>query len=191
MEISNKIQVLRKKAGISQEELAEKVGVARQTISKWELGETSPDLKQSKKMCAIFNISLDELFKNKQVDTFEIKVSNIDNLYRKPLKIKSLIRILFIIIIIFTIGLVITFSVKKYLLSRRIQREQSINCILHNEKYSYKFRFYEDSGYVIEAGGDAYLAHITDLEEYKDANQALAKIDAYVKNNGGSCIISD
>ena len=43
MKIGKKIMDLRKKNGLSQEELAEKVGVARQTISKWELGETSPD----------------------------------------------------------------------------------------------------------------------------------------------------
>lgn len=45
MEIGNKILILRKQNNLSQEELAEKVGVSRQTISKWELGETSPDLK--------------------------------------------------------------------------------------------------------------------------------------------------
>ena len=45
MEIGNKIQELRKKNGLSQEQLAEKIGVARQTISKWELGETYPDLE--------------------------------------------------------------------------------------------------------------------------------------------------
>lgn len=39
MEIGNKIMELRKRNNFSQEELAEKVGVARQTISKWELGE--------------------------------------------------------------------------------------------------------------------------------------------------------
>ncbi|MBP3596507.1 MAG: helix-turn-helix transcriptional regulator [Clostridia bacterium] len=61
MEIGNKILELRKKNNLSQEKLAEQVGVARQTISKWELGETSPDLKQSKKLSEIFNISLDEL----------------------------------------------------------------------------------------------------------------------------------
>ena len=55
---------LRKKKGLSQEELAEKVGVARQTISKWELGETSPDLKQAKELSKIFNVSLDELTNN-------------------------------------------------------------------------------------------------------------------------------
>lgn len=50
MEIGNKIMELKKKNNLSQEDLAEKVGVARQTISKWELGETSPDLKQSKEL---------------------------------------------------------------------------------------------------------------------------------------------
>ena len=50
MEIGKKIMELRKKNGFSQEELAEKVGVARQTISKWELSETSPDLKQAKEL---------------------------------------------------------------------------------------------------------------------------------------------
>lgn len=50
METGNKISELRKKNNLSQEELAEKIGVARQTISKWELGETSPDIKQSKEL---------------------------------------------------------------------------------------------------------------------------------------------
>ena len=54
MEIGNKILELRKKNNLSQEKLAEQVGVARQTISKWELGETSPNLKQSKKLSEIF-----------------------------------------------------------------------------------------------------------------------------------------
>ena len=47
MEIGNKISELRKKNNLSQEALAEKIGVTRQTISKWELGETSPDIKQA------------------------------------------------------------------------------------------------------------------------------------------------
>ena len=44
MNLGNKIMTLRKKNNMSQEELAEKVGVTRQTISKWELEETSPDI---------------------------------------------------------------------------------------------------------------------------------------------------
>jgi transcriptional regulator with XRE-family HTH domain len=56
MNLGNKIIELRKKNNLSQEELAEKVGVTRQTISKWELEETSPDIKQAKNLSKIFNI---------------------------------------------------------------------------------------------------------------------------------------
>lgn len=65
MNLGNQIHELRKKQNLSQEQLAEKVGVARQTISKWELGETAPDIKQANTLTEIFNISLDELVGNK------------------------------------------------------------------------------------------------------------------------------
>lgn len=59
--ISETIVLLRKKAGYSQEKLAEKVGVSRQTLSKWELGESLPDIVASSRLAEIFDISLDEL----------------------------------------------------------------------------------------------------------------------------------
>ena len=43
MQLGNNIQTLRKKKGLSQEKLAEKINVTRQTISNWELGETAPN----------------------------------------------------------------------------------------------------------------------------------------------------
>ena len=49
------------KCGLSQEAVAEKLGVSRQTVSKWETDETLPDIRQSKKMAVLYNISLDEL----------------------------------------------------------------------------------------------------------------------------------
>ena len=59
--ISETILLLRKKLGYSQETLAEKVGVSRQTLSKWELGESLPDIISSSRLAEIFDISLDEL----------------------------------------------------------------------------------------------------------------------------------
>ena len=44
MELSEKIQMLRKKEGLSQEGFAEKMGVSRQAVSKWELGVSKPDV---------------------------------------------------------------------------------------------------------------------------------------------------
>lgn len=64
MEIGKKITNLRKNNKLSQEDLAEKLGVTRQTISKWELGQTYPSINQAKELSKIFNISLDELVNN-------------------------------------------------------------------------------------------------------------------------------
>ena len=51
----------RKKSELSQEEVAAKLGVSRQTVSKWELGETLPDIQQAKKLSTLYHITLDEL----------------------------------------------------------------------------------------------------------------------------------
>ena len=52
---------LRKYKKLTQEELAEKVGVTRQAIAKWEAGETVPDLERSRILAEIFEVSLDDL----------------------------------------------------------------------------------------------------------------------------------
>ncbi len=61
MSLGSNLAKARKKAGMSQEEVAEKLGVSRQTISKWELDEMIPDIYQSKKMAKWYHLSLDEL----------------------------------------------------------------------------------------------------------------------------------
>ena len=98
MDFGNKIMKLRKQLGLSQEELAEKLGVARQTISKWELGETAPDLKQSKELSKIFNVSLDELTDNDIKEVLVEKVSNTEKTSKKTL---SILKILATAIIVF------------------------------------------------------------------------------------------
>ncbi len=52
---------LRKMRGLSQEELAEKIGVTRQTLSKYETGESLPDIEKCKAIADVFEISIDEL----------------------------------------------------------------------------------------------------------------------------------
>ena len=63
MEIGNKINQLRKLSGMTQEQLAEKLNVSRQTISKWESDRTSPDLESIVNISRIFHVSLDDLLK--------------------------------------------------------------------------------------------------------------------------------
>lgn len=52
---------LRKYKQLTQEDLAEKIGVTRQAIAKWEAGETVPDLERSRKLAEVFEVSLDDL----------------------------------------------------------------------------------------------------------------------------------
>ena len=190
MEIGKKIMDLRKKNGLSQEELAEKVGVARQTISKWELGETSPDLKQAKELSKIFNASLDELVNNDIKDILVEKTSNTEKLAGLILKLIKFIVVFIIIAPILLIALRIIFKNIHEKNSGRLMNTK-INCTLHDETYGYEFNFYETTGSIKEAGGDGYLANITDIGKYEDAYQALDIIDAYVKNNGGTCTRSE
>ena len=190
MEIGKKIMELRKKNGLSQEELAEKIGVARQTISKWELGETYPDLKQSKELSKLFNISLDELVENDIKEVLVEKTSNTEKLAGLILKLMKFILIFIIVIPVLYIVLGIIYKAVDKNNSGRLMTE-SIQCTLHDETYGYEFVFYETTGQIKEAGGDGYLSNITNVEKYDNAYQALDVIDAYVKNNGGNCTRSE
>ena len=61
MNLGNNLFEARKKSGLSQDKVAEKLGVTRQTISKWETNETTPDIYKAKKLAKLYNLSLDEL----------------------------------------------------------------------------------------------------------------------------------
>ena len=61
IEIANRLVELRKKAGLSQEELADKIGLSRQAVSKWERAEASPDTDNLICLAKIYGVSLDDL----------------------------------------------------------------------------------------------------------------------------------
>ena len=59
MKFSEKIIWCRKKSGLSQEMLAKKVGVSRQAVSKWETGESEPEISKLKVLAEIFGVTVD------------------------------------------------------------------------------------------------------------------------------------
>lgn len=63
IEIANRLVNLRKEKGLSQEQLAEKIGVSRQAVSKWERSEASPDTDNIILLARLYNISLDDLLR--------------------------------------------------------------------------------------------------------------------------------
>lgn len=64
MPLPENIMQLRKAAGLSQEQLAEQIGVSRQSISKWETGQSAPELEKLVAMSQVFGISTDVLLGN-------------------------------------------------------------------------------------------------------------------------------
>lgn len=59
--LQENIYTLRRKAGLSQEQLAERLEVTRQTVSKWETGRSVPDLEKLEAMARVFGVTLNEL----------------------------------------------------------------------------------------------------------------------------------
>lgn len=104
---SEKLYELRKEKGFSQEELAEKLNVARQTISKWETGMTVPDTNNLIELSKIFGISIDDFVGKKDEEVIE------DN---KKINKKQLIKIILIIAMIITIILFICVIVYRMVL---------------------------------------------------------------------------
>ena len=63
MDFPQKLMELRRSHGLSQEQLGEKIGVTRQTISKWELGQTTPEMEKLAALSDLFGVSADELIR--------------------------------------------------------------------------------------------------------------------------------
>ena len=113
MDLGKKIQELRKKENLSQEQLSEKMNVTRQTISKWELNETTPDIKQAKELSKLFKISLDELTGNDMTTLVMQKVSNTEKLAGLVLKVSKWLGVCFLItLVIYIISFIIFMFIK-------------------------------------------------------------------------------
>jgi transcriptional regulator with XRE-family HTH domain len=117
MAFNNKLYSLRKQKGLSQDELGGKLNVSRQTISKWELGETTPELEKLIALGDFFEISLDELVmdvKEKESIKTEPLVMNrferiVDSIDQEKVKMytKKIFKVALItIVIIFVIDLI-------------------------------------------------------------------------------------
>ena len=138
MEIGNKINQLRKLSGMTQEQLAEKLNVSRQTISKWESDSTSPDLESIVKISRIFHVSLDDLLKegeagaanktDEQITSEDLMKINLHNRKMTLLLISGLIFIMVSILnFAYVIALQSTTLSTQYMLYRYIVTGQYEN----------------------------------------------------------------
>lgn len=188
MSIAKNIYNLRKKTNLSQESLAEKIGVTRQTISNWESGISTPDLKQSKELSKIFNVTIDELADNEIKDVLIKKTSNIEKLAGitiKFIQIMSFLLIVAIAAIIFFANYFKTSPKESYLIEY---------CKIDNQEKYYKIEFDKD-GKIIDLKTDIdYLnKNISDITingKFKDELTIINYIQKYIKEQNGICGIT-
>ena len=111
--LGENILKLRKKNGLSQEQLGEKINVTRQTISNWELGETAPNPEQLKLLSQSLNISIDELLDNDINSRMKEKIINIEKTTNIGIKVMKFIGIAFAIMLIIDIISFVIFMLVK------------------------------------------------------------------------------
>lgn len=84
MTIGQRLLQLRKAKHLSQEEIAEKLNVTRQTISKWETDQTTPDFDKIVPLCELYEISADELLTgSKKEESTNLDINNNDEIVKK------------------------------------------------------------------------------------------------------------
>ena len=80
MKFGDKLIALRKKKGLSQEELAEKLSVSRQSVSKWESNNTYPETDKIVQICNIFECTMDDLINDNITDIESIERKSKNNI---------------------------------------------------------------------------------------------------------------
>lgn len=101
MSLGERLYELRKKKGLSQEEVAEKLNVTRQSVSKWETDESKPDFDKIVPICELYEISTNELLSGtkEEKEEQEVQVINKDNKKKRALIITSAIFLYFLALI--------------------------------------------------------------------------------------------
>ena len=187
--LGEKIISERKKCKLSQEDLAEKLGITRQTISNWELNETSPDLKQASQLCDIFNISLDELTgKENAILTRLDKTENNSKLIIKLVKTVGITlgTLIFILLCIVSIYIYST----NYYTAEPTATGEGRFCYYNGKISDYTVMKNNSDGSLSYDVGDINIMNDLDLYNIKtgEPKEVLEKIVKYIKDNGGTCL---
>lgn len=183
--LGDNILKMRKMLGLSQEELSEKIGVTRQTISNWELNETQPNPNQLKLLSKVLNISIDELVDNDIKTIVEEKVSNTE---KQTQIIKKIVIGIGILIILFGIVGVASNIYNGYQNRHHIVKSIELDCSLNGENY---IIYMKDNNYFKCVNCPDDLAK--ELEEKyfdsRDLDTSAKNIEFYFKEHNGSCEI--
>ena len=138
MNFSDNLIKLRKGKGWSQEELADKLGLSRQAISKWEVGTSKPDIDNLIKISKLFEISIDELVNNEIIKTEAISIYVNKN--NKRDRVLKWLRLLMIVLVI----IYVVYVIYKFVMLFRITQAELQYKDLNN--YHYVITKYDENG---------------------------------------------
>ena len=85
MTLEEQIKHYRKQAGLSQEKMAEKIGVSRQAITKWENGQVIPEVEKIVELSKVFDVTVDYLLKPSEIDELSVKTEILEQQQKQML----------------------------------------------------------------------------------------------------------
>ena len=188
MDLGNKILKLRKEKGYSQEDLAEKLDVTRQTISNWELGSTQPNPEQLKGLSKILNVSIDEMLDNDIKGVIVEKVSNTEKLAGIIIKILKVFGILIILYVVLMFVALIAFMTFRKESTDSVDNNAisaTLNCSIKDQDYTITIG---DGEYFNcpECSSDMQI-YLKDITDWANIDHSVENIENYFSENGGTC----
>lgn len=202
--LHDNIRTLRKQKGYSQETLAERLHIVRQTVSKWEKGISVPDAALLQTLADVLEVSVSDLLgENISVDEASPQGSEVakqlailnDHLADQSIRRKKIIRrcaigvaaAIFVIIAVYIFSFWAFRALPK---QKAVLTTTAIECRLNEETYYYEIT-YDENFQIHYAGGDAFIANHVETEKYDDANVLIAQIEDYFTDRGGTCIAAE
>ena len=186
MSIGRNILKLRKLNNLSQEELANKLNVTRQTISKWELDETTPDLYMAKNISNTLKISLDELVENEKD---YVKTSNTEKLASIKIKILKITGIISLLLVAF----LLIYLPYYYFSIKVVSTSLGGICYVNNEEYEITLTKYVTDNQNATGTFECinckyeYIKEINSIINYNDLGISMQYIKSYFESIGGHC----
>ena len=187
MSLGNKIFELRKKKGLSQEQLGEKVDVTRQTISNWELGETTPNPEQLKLLSNVLNVSIDELLDNNVNNVLVEKVSNTEKLAGMIIKILKVVGFVFVGYIIFMIIAVIGLGIYTVAKKDNANVESSATTICSIDNKKYQIEFGTNNYFKCDNCTEKMNVEIEKLVDFNNIDNSMKNVENYFISKNGNC----
>lgn len=197
------LKAQRKLKGFTQETLAIKTGVVRQTVSKWEKGLSVPDADMLQRLAEVLEVTVSQLLgadtpqepesRNEMAEQLARINEQLAIQNRRARRIWKGILIGAIVLFVVPAVILLLFSIFGLVLfspdNNAIAGKTEWLCTLDGEKYVYEIE-YDEQYRIRAAGGDAWVSDHADIERYSDANQLAAHLEDYFEGRGGKVSVT-